>query len=166
MIINSCLKKVQKTIELWELTMDELSPDQYKVVKEAEEALKSSYAPYSHFPVGAAILLKNGSIIKGSNQENAAYPSGLCAERTALFHYGAGQYNSEIDSIAVVVEKEKEGEFPFPCGSCLQVMVEFAQRQTSPYNILLYHRKSGKVLMSNTVENMLPFAFRKEHLPG
>ncbi len=157
------MKEVQKIISLWELDLEELSPAQLKVVQKAEEALAGSYAPYSKFPVGAALLLKDGTLLRGANQENAAYPSGLCAERTALFHYGANEYASEIDTLAIVVAREKE-EYPFPCGSCLQVMSEFAKRQTSPYNILLYHRQKGKVLWSKGIENLLPFAFGKEHL--
>ncbi|MGB0177226.1 MAG: cytidine deaminase [Owenweeksia sp.] len=159
------MKKVQRTIELFEISEEELTPEQSQILQKAEEALNGSYAPYSRFPVGAALLLTDGTIIKGANQENAAYPSGLCAERTALFHYGSNNYSAEIDTLAITVANEID-EFPFPCGSCLQVMSEFAQRQTTAYNILLYHRKSGKVLLSKGVENFLPFAFKKEHLRG
>ncbi|MEQ9261544.1 MAG: cytidine deaminase [Owenweeksia sp.] len=159
------MKKIRKTIELWEISEEELSPKQTQILQKAEEALSGSYSPYSKFPVGAALLLEDGSVIKGANQENAAYPSGLCAERVALFHYGSNNYASSIDTIAISIARETD-EFPFPCGSCLQVMSEYAQLQTSAYDILLYHRKSGKVLISKGVGNLLPFAFKKEHLPG
>ncbi len=148
---------------LEERSLDELSKDQQRLVAALEQSLPNAYAPYSHFPVSAALLLANGNIITGTNQENAAYPSGLCAERVALFHKGHQYPDMEIVRMAVTVGKEIE-TFPFPCGACLQVMAEFQHRQTAPIEVMMYHRHKKIALLAVGVEQLLPFAFIKEHL--
>ncbi len=154
---------VKSEIELTRLTASELSAEYQSLVKEAKQALGGSHSPYSHFAVGAALLLESGEIIIGSNQENAAYPSGLCAERTALFYAGASHPGEVIRALAVVVQKPIE-RFPFPCGSCLQVMSEYQEKQDQPIDVLMIHPVSGEVMLSKGVQNLLPFAFKKSHL--
>tara|TARA_R110002096_G_scaffold398427_1_gene594554 strand:- start:324 stop:800 length:477 start_codon:yes stop_codon:yes gene_type:complete len=154
---------LKNQIELIRYDSDEISKEYQKLIKHSQDALAGSYAPYSSFPVGAAVLLENDEIIIGSNQENAAYPSGLCAERTALFFTGASHPKAKIVALAVVVQNPI-GRFPFPCGSCLQVMSEFQDKQNEPYDILMVHPNTGEVLLSSGIENLLPYAFRKSHL--
>lgn len=157
------MKHIVKKLQLSLYTRRELPEDYRDLLKEAEKAAKGSYSPYSHFPVGAALLLDNQEVISGSNQENAAYPSGLCAERTALFYYGAHAGTHKIKALAVFVEKLK-GDYPYPCGSCLQVMAEFQHRQNQAFDILLFNKDGDEVLLSHGIENLFPFAFKKDHL--
>lgn len=157
------MKKLQKTLELQECSFRELSAPYQKLVEKAKEAFETSYSPYSNFPVGASLLLENGQIILGSNQENAAYPSGLCAERVALFNYGANHRNLEITAIAVAV-KNPINSFAFPCGSCLQVISEYENNQSTEFDIIISHPKEDKYLISKGVSNLLPFSFKKENL--
>lgn len=157
------MKKLSAQVELEHYGDSELSETYQHLVSEAHIAFEGSYSPYSEFAVGAAVLLESGEIIKGANQENAAYPSGLCAERTALFFAGSNFPNEEIKAIAVAVEREI-GRFPFPCGSCLQVMSEFQEKQDSHIEVLLVHPDTKEVLISKGIQNLLPFAFKKSHL--
>lgn len=157
------MQKITGTTELIQYQQDELPVEYQKLVREAAQALNGSYAPYSHFPVGAALLLHDGTIVKGANQENAAYPSGLCAERTALFYAGANYTDTIIKALAVTV-KNSIDSFPFPCGSCLQVMSEYQEKQQASIDILMIHPQSGEVLLSRGIQNLLPFAFKKSHL--
>ena len=146
-------------------TVNELSSADYALCKEAEKALLSSHSPYSEFKVGAAVLLKSGKIVRGSNQENVAYPSGLCAERVALFYVGAQYPDDPIHSIAITAYTDKFViKHPVsPCGACLQVLGDFEQRQKSPIRVLLYC--IGKnVQIAEGVHNFLPFQFIEEQL--
>ncbi len=154
---------LKSQVELTKFQQGEMATQYQSLISEAQGALKGSYAPYSNFPVGAAVLLHNGEVVIGSNQENAAYPSGLCAERTALFFTGASHPKTKIRAIAVVVQNPI-GRFPFPCGSCLQVISEFQEKQSEPIDILMVHPNTSEVLLSKGVENLLPFAFKKSHL--
>src|SRR5690554_5474302 len=110
-------------------SIEELNEDQKKALKAAEKACETAYSPYSNFKVGAAILLNDGTLILGSNQENKAYPSGLCAERVALFSYGAQQNKQGIKILAITGGGEmlKTDQFFTPCGGCRQVMAEYAE---------------------------------------
>jgi cytidine deaminase len=129
------------------------------LLRRAHEAASAAYAPYSDFKVGSAIRLKNGEIVLGSNQENIAYPSGLCGERVALFSAGALYPNEEIDTIAIVSPSPIADESAFlPCGSCRQVLLESESRQTSHIRILLQARDES-VLISESAINLMPFAF-------
>lgn len=123
----------------------------------AAEVAEQAYAPYSQFRVGAAALLENGEIVTGSNQENAAYPSGLCAERTALFYAGAQYPDVPVKTLAIVASN-KEGRVAMitPCGACRQVLMEVAQR-FHPFRVLLCGREETTIIEDNRL--LLPFAF-------
>ncbi len=147
------------------LNQNELSDDNQSLMKQAVEVRKNAYAPYSRFKVGAAILLDNGKVILGSNQENAAYPSGLCAERVAIFQAGALYPNSKILKIAVSAASETNQTIaPIPpCGSCRQSLSEYEIKQQSPIEIY-FMGETGEVYKSNSIENLLPFSFSKKNL--
>ena len=142
----------------------ELDENSQELIKKAKQAAENAYAPYSKFRVGAAVLLENGEIIQGSNQENAAYPSGLCAERVAIFYANAKYPNIPIKSIAVTANT-KDGfiEQPIPpCGSCLQVMLESERRSEKPLQVILYGTE--KITVADSIKQFLPFNFNKEML--
>ena len=152
-----------KKIELSFLTahLSELSELDQELIAKAKEAFTTAYAPYSGFLVGASVLLENGKVINGSNQENVAYPSGLCAERVALFYSGAKYPNIKINTIAVsVLSKNFEvTDVISPCGACRQVMAEYEDKQSEPIKVVL-HSPTDEVLIANTVEDLLPFMFK------
>lgn len=156
------MEKVTHLSELTKFSLPELPGEYQSLVEEAKLAFQGSYAPYSKFPVGAAVLLQNGAIVRGSNQENAAYPSGLCAERTALFYTGS-QYPGEMVKAIAVTVANPINDFPFPCGGCLQVMSETEDRQTAPVDVIMVHSDLDEVLLSRGVNNLLPFAFKKKY---
>jgi len=137
-----------------------LSNMEQQLVMNAQNAMHNAYAPYSKFKVGAAVLLSDGSIVRGSNQENMAYPSGLCAERVALFHAGANFSDTEVESIVIVAEGDllKPSEIVSPCGACRQVMLETQRRQAKPFRVVLVGQK-GDVLVFHSAEDLLPLAF-------
>lgn len=138
---------------------DELSQADRELVTAAKDATKGSYAPYSGFSVGAAALLKNGIIITGSNQENAAYPSGICAERTTLFYANSQYPDQPVDTLAIAARTEKDFiDTPIPpCGACRQVMLETETRYKHPIRILLYGKK--EIYEINRVCDLLPLSF-------
>lgn len=131
----------------------------------AEEALKTSYSPYSGFKVGTAIQLKGGRVVLGSNQENVAYPSGLCAERVVLFAIGSEDPNAVIESMAITAKTDNFViEKPVTCcGGCLQVMAEFEQKQNQEIEVLFYCI-NGEILKVKGVKNLMPFAFVESRL--
>ena len=144
---------------------DDLLPDDLKLLNSAAESVKSSYSPYSHYRVGAAVLLTNGVIITGSNQENMAFPSGLCAERVALFAAASGHPGTGIRSIAITAQSE---DFPVnepvsPCGACRQAMIEYENNQGQPIRLIL-GSESGKTILVNSVGDLLPLSFKEEKL--
>ncbi len=137
----------------------EMEAEDRTLVEKAIEATKHSYAPYSNFNVGAALLLDNGEIVTGSNQENAAYPSGLCAERTAMF-YASSQYPQHaILKIAIAATQGGVlcGNPATPCGSCRQVMAQYQLRGGKPMQIIL--AGSEKILKFEKVDDLLPLIF-------
>ena len=138
---------------------EELGSQDVQLIDKAIEAQKSSYSPYSKFSVGAAILLENGEIIQGSNQENGAYPSGLCAERVALFYAGAKYPKVPIISIAISASFNNHltSEPVPPCGACRQVMIESRNIGKKPIRVLLVGEK--KVYAIEDVTYLLPFNF-------
>ncbi len=140
-------------------SIGQLDAQDRELAEAAIEAAKGSYAPYSNFNVGAALRLDNGLIVKGSNQENAAYPSGLCAERTAMFYASANYPNNAIISIAVV--GSQNGiicENPAtPCGACRQVMAQYQMKGGQPMSIILVGGK--KVWKFEKVDDILPLIF-------
>lgn len=130
----------------------------------AKSARERAYAPYSEFKVGAAVLLNNGEIISGNNQENAAYPSGLCAERVALFAAKSAFPNATIVALAVYTNTgETTGEVPSPCGSCRQVMLEYEFMQRDSYRVLMAGSQDTLIVFPRAKE-LLPFAFTPEEL--
>ena len=146
-------------------SMEDLPKEDLELLKLAKKAVKSAYAPYSQFFVGAAILLENGKISIGNNQENAAYPSGLCAERVAIFHASANYPNVPIKKIAVSVASKTQiiNEPVSPCGGCRQVISEYEMKYESPISIIM-SGETGKIYVSDSIENLLPIMFNKKHL--
>lgn len=145
-------------------TNDELSPEHKSLIEKAKEQVKKAYAPYSGFFVGAAVELENGAVFAASNQENAAYPSGLCAERAAMF-YANGQYpDTPVRTIAIAANTN--GEFlkkpVTPCGACRQVLLESESRFNSNITVLLYG--SDETYLIENVKQLLPLCFEKNSL--
>lgn len=146
--------------KMQECRLEELSAEERHVVELAIEATERSYAPYSNFHVGAAVLLDNGVEIMGCNQENAAFPVGLCAERTAIFAAGA-QYPDVPVNVLAIAARGTDGELVAepvsPCGSCRQVMVETESRYGRELVILLYGR--NRILRINGIRELMPLTF-------
>ncbi|HVS91336.1 MAG TPA: cytidine deaminase [Mucilaginibacter sp.] len=146
-------------------SIDELDAFDRSLCLEAVKALGTSHSPYSKFRVGAAMRLQSGKILHASNQENAAYPSGLCAERVALFHWGANHPDDPIQSMAVTAQTDQfELNKPVTsCGACLQVLAEYEKKQDSPIKMLFYCQ-GGPVWVATGVETFLPFLFFEDRL--
>lgn len=145
--------------------INELSQDVQDLMNQAIEIRKKAYAPYSQFRVGAALLLDNGKIILGSNQENAAYPSGLCAERTAIFYAGSAYPEAKILKMAITAASDtNQTQAPIPpCGSCRQSIAEYEIKQDTPIEIY-FMGEIGEVYKSASLKNLLPFMFDKKFL--
>ena len=156
--------KIESTFYVFNSIAD-LPEDVKKLMNEASTARKKAYAPYSKFSVGAALLLNNGEIIIGSNQENASYPSGLCAERTAIYYKGAQYPDAKILKMAIIAgSKNKPTTTPIPpCGACRQAIAEYEVNQNSPIEIY-FMGETGKVVKSNSLANLLPLVFDKSVL--
>ncbi|MCK3685691.1 cytidine deaminase [Maribellus sp. YY47] len=140
--------------------IEELPDLEQKLLEKARTAAENAYAPYSHFNVGAAVLLENGEIVAGNNQENADFTDGLCAERVALFYAHATYPGTAVKAIAITA-KNKNGfleEPAQPCGSCRQVMVETEFRFKKPIRIILDGKNGIQVL--NGADSLLPLAFK------
>jgi cytidine deaminase len=144
--------------------IDELTESDRVLLLAARQITSSAYAPYSGFHVGAAVLLDNGKIIAGNNQENSAYPSGLCAERVALFYANANFPDSSVKAIAVSATKNssKTVEPVKPCGSCRQALAEAEVRFGTPIRIIL--DGSDSIMVLNGIESLLPLSFSKKDL--
>ncbi len=145
--------------------MKELSEEDYKLMESAIEATQDSYSPYSKFKVGAAILLKDGNVITGSNQENAAYPSGMCAERVAIWKVATSYPNQKIKKIAITAKSSnKTVDKPVgPCGACRQTMLEYELNQQAPVEVL-FMGEVGKVVKVESITSLLPFSFDSSYL--
>lgn len=144
--------------------LSDLSPGDQQLILKARESSANAYAPYSKFWVGAAVLLSNGEIIKGNNQENADFTDGLCAERVALFYAHAIYPNVAVEALAVTA-KNQNGLIPGPaqpCGSCRQVLVESESRFNHPIRLIL--DGAEKIMVLNGADNLLPFAFKPDQL--
>ncbi len=141
-------------------SVEDLSQEDHTLIQYAGEAADRAYAPYSNFRVGAALELEDGTIVSGNNQENAAYPSGLCAERVAVFAAKANHPNTNINKLMIVVKTEKELKQGFtpPCGSCLQVLWDVQNRQQSYISIHI-QASDGAVYSVQNVNQFLPFGF-------
>lgn len=146
-------------------SINDLPSEIQLLMNKAVETRKNAYAPYSKFRVGAAILLDNDKIVLGSNQENAAYPSGLCAERVAIFQAGAIYPNAKIQKIAITAASDSNPTLsPIPpCGACRQSIAEYEFKQEEPIEIF-FMGESGEVYRSNSIANLLPLSFDKSAL--
>lgn len=141
-------------------SIDEIPQDVQELMKKAIEVRDVAYAPYSNFKVGAAIYLENEEIVVGSNQENASYPSGLCAERTAVYYAGAKFPETRILRIAISAKSMRHkvvSPVP-PCGACRQALVEYEVKQEEPIE-LYFMGETGKVVKADSVKDLLPLVF-------
>ncbi len=144
----------------------EMNSDDNQLLSKAADAAKRAYAPYSEFQVGSAVRLANGKIIQGNNQENAAYPSGLCAERVALFYAAAEYPDVAVEALAITVythTSKVKNPVP-PCGACRQVMAESENRFKHNMRVIM-QGESGPVLVVENMKTLLPFTFLDEYLP-
>ena len=156
MVINTTVKVC---------TVDELSPSDREVVDAARAATANSYAVYSHFNVGAAVRLSDGTVVCGTNQENAAYPSGLCAERTTLF-WANSQYPTQAVEVLAIAARTEQGELekPIPpCGACRQVILETEKRFGKNIKIILYGAKQCYIIEEG-IKALLPLCFDADFL--
>ena len=145
-------------------SVEELPAADRELVLAAREASENAYAPYSNFNVGAALILENGIVIKGNNQENADFTDGLCAERVALFYANANYPNMRVEAMAVSV-KNRNGllkEPAKPCGSCRQAIVETEARFNHPIRLILDGAR--KIMVVENGDSLLPFAFKPDAL--
>lgn len=145
--------------------ISDLPTEIQSLMNQAVEVRKKAYAPYSKFRVGAAILLDNGKIVLGSNQENAAYPSGLCAERVAIFQAGAIYPDAKIVKLAITAASDTNPTLsPIPpCGACRQSIAEYEFKQDTPIEIY-FMGESGEIYKSDSINNLLPLSFDKTSL--
>jgi cytidine deaminase len=153
------MKKININIEIEHLTMEELNEGERELVNTAIQATNNSYANYSHFYVGAAVRLENGLVVIGANQENAAFPSGLCAERTAIFAAQAQHPDQPITTLAIAARNDNGllASPVTPCGACRQVILEIEDRYKRPIRILLYGTEG--VYCIKSVKDLLPLSF-------
>jgi cytidine deaminase len=145
--------------------INELSPTEQNLLEKAQEAMLRAYAPYSQFRVGAAVLLSNGHIVQGNNQENGAYPSGLCAERVAMFMASATYPNIPVVAIAITASSDVISvDHPIsPCGACRQVLLEYQLNQENPIHLLM-KGQTGKTYRLQGLTQLLPLYFNEEGL--
>jgi cytidine deaminase len=140
----------------------ELPDDDRRLLDEANEAAKQAYAPYSKFDVGAVVLLENGAIIRGSNQENAAFPSGLCAERVALFYANSQYPGIAIKTIAIVssINGSQNTKAVYPCGACRQSMMQSEMRQKKSIRVIMAGSEDIRIV--DSIKSLLPLTFNLE----
>ena len=153
------MKQLTTAINYLLAQLDELTPTEQALVQKAIDATHNSYARYSNFHVGAACLLENGEVVIGANQENAAFPSGLCAERTAIFAAQANHPDQPITTLAIAA-RNVNGllKSPIsPCGACRQVVLEIEDRYQRPVRILLYGTEG--IYVFESIKDLLPFSF-------
>ncbi len=145
--------------------LSELSEQDRNLLAEALKATNNSYAPYSNFRVGAALLLENNQIILGSNQENAAYPSGMCAERVAIWKASSEYPDVKILKIAITATSQNTNvdEPVGPCGGCRQTLLEYEVNQKEPMEII-FMGETGKIVKTESVVSLLPFSFDASYL--
>lgn len=157
------MKEIKVDMKFEEVPVADLSPLDMELMNRAVAAAREAYAPYSHFHVGAALMLTNGKMVVGSNQENAASPSGACAETVALTQAGVLYPKVAIRDMAIVALKKEQltGQIS-PCGNCRQVMLEYEKRGGSPIRILLCGKEKVRILSS--AKSLLPLSFSEEDL--
>ena len=160
------IKKVQlqASFEIFD-SFSDLSKEDSDLMRAAENAIKGAYAPYSHFQVGAAVLLEGGDIVTGNNQENAAYPSGMCAERVAIWSAASQYPGVAVKKIALSVKAtDKVVDKPVsPCGACRQTLLEYEVKQKEPIAVL-FKGEIGKIIKANSLVDLLPFSFDESFL--
>jgi len=146
-------------------SIDELSSEDAELLREAERVLTAAYSPYSRFNVGAALRLDSGSIHTGNNQENVAYPSGLCAERVALFHAMSQNPGAIVSTIAIAAESQdfELSRIITPCGACRQALLEYEVNSASPMKVIL-GSSAGQVIVVDSVLSLLPLSFCETRL--
>ncbi|MDD4460602.1 MAG: cytidine deaminase [Proteiniphilum sp.] len=158
------MKEINLSTKIAVYPLEECSDAEKKLIDAAKSATQRAYAPYSGFSVGAALLLGNGEIVSGNNQENAAYPSGLCAERTTVFYANSAFPEEKV--VAIAIAAFHKGAFTSdvitPCGACRQVLLETENRFRSPMRVLMYSEKG--VYVVNSIKDLLPFSFGDEML--
>lgn len=158
------VKEINLSTKIAVYPLEECTETEKKLIEAAKKATEKAYAPYSGFSVGAALLLENGEIVSGNNQENAAYPSGLCAERTTVFYANANFPEEKV--IAIAIAANHKGSFTedviTPCGACRQVLLETENRFQSPMKVLMYSEKGVYVMES--IRDLLPLSFGDEML--
>ncbi|RAJ13506.1 cytidine deaminase [Olleya aquimaris] len=156
--------KIETILQVFD-NINELPKDIQDLMRRASEARSNAYSPYSKFSVGAAILLDNQEVVTGSNQENASYPSGLCAERTAIYYAGAQYPNAKMLKMAIIAGSQSHPTLtPIPpCGACRQAISEYEVKQDAPIE-LYFMGETGKVVRSNSLANLLPLIFDKSVL--
>ena len=156
------MEEIKINIEVKEYQgIDELNHEDKLLFIEAQKAAEDAYAPYSGFKVGAALRLENDIICTGNNQENVAYPSGLCAERVALFHASSNYPGIEIHTVAIaaLTDQYKVKHPVTPCGACRQVLAEYETKQNRKIRVI-YPGEEKKINIIEGIENILPFIFR------
>ena len=154
------MKRTDIIVPITVAQYSELSQTEKTLVDAARAAPTSAYAPYSRFSVGAAILLSDGNIVSGSNQENAAYPSGLCAERTAAFYAHSRYHEAKFETIAIAARDTSGAETPAPiapCGACRQSLLEYETLAGHPVKVILYG--ADEIFILPSVQSLLPVAF-------
>jgi len=145
--------------------LEDLDTESKYLVHKAKEATQHAYAPYSKFLVGVALLLEDGTVITGTNQENAAYPSAMCAERVALFTASSTHPNARVKKIAVVARKKSSKDLTPAtcCGACRQVMLEYENRQQQPM-VVVMQGQDQRWIVASSAASLLPFGFTKDSL--
>lgn len=156
--------KIESILDVFE-NFDELPNDVKSLMEKAKEARLKAYAPYSNFFVGTALLMDTGEVVTGNNQENASYPSGLCAERTAIFYAGSQYPKGKIVKMAIIAgSKHNKTSIPIPpCGACRQSIAEYEVKQEAPIEIY-FMGETGNVVKSSSLANLLPLMFDKSAL--
>lgn len=154
------MKDLKLKVQINECQLEELIPEEQQLVAKAIESTNNSYARYSHFHVGAALLLDNGIVLPGCNQENAAFPAGLCAERSAIFAAGAQYPDVPVKTIAIAA-RDTTGQLTkepvSPCGTCRQVIIETETRYQRPIRILLYGQR--RIFVIDGIRHLMPLSF-------
>lgn len=156
--------KKQTTFSIFESVSDLPDSDQ-SLIQRAKDVISTAYAPYSHFQVGAAVLLENGEIVTGTNQENAAYPSGMCAERVAIWSAASNHPGIKVKKVAIAVKSEnKQIDKPVaPCGACRQSLLEYEIKQKESIEVL-FMGEIGEIIKANSLQDLLPFSFDQTFL--
>lgn len=156
--------EIKSTLQIYD-AFEELPEDIQQLMRQSFEVRDRAYAPYSEFLVGAAVLLKNGEVVLGNNQENACYPSGLCAERTAIYYAGANYPGIPVVKMALSAKSLKHRLLTPtpPCGACRQAIAEYELKQKTPIEIF-FMGETGKVVKSCSLANLLPLIFDNSYL--